>query len=63
MGQTGLHIAAEMGKVDIVEMILKAGVDLEIQDRVTNCQKNHFVYIRFVMHNFLKKLYTFYCLS
>ncbi len=36
MGQTALHIAAEMGKVDVVEMILKAGVDLEIQDRVTD---------------------------
>lgn len=36
MGQTALHIAAEMGKVDVVEMILKAGVDLDIQDRVTN---------------------------
>lgn len=36
MGQTALHIAAEMGKVDVVEMILKAGVDLEIKDRVTD---------------------------
>lgn len=36
MGQTALHIAAEMGKVDVVEMILKAEVDLEIQDRVTD---------------------------
>lgn len=36
MGQTALHIAAEMGKVDVVEMILKTEVDLEIRDRVTN---------------------------
>ena len=36
MGQTALHIAAEMGKVDVVEMILKSEVDLEIRDRVTD---------------------------
>ena len=34
MGQTALHIAAELGKVDVVEMILKADLDLELKDRV-----------------------------
>ena len=32
--QTALHIAAEMAKIDVVEMLLKAEFDLTIQDKV-----------------------------
>lgn len=31
-----MHLAAELAKIDIVEMLLKAGLDLTIQDRVRN---------------------------
>lgn len=34
MGQTPLHVAAELGKVEVVEMILKGDLDLELKDRV-----------------------------
>uniref|UniRef100_A0A671RS98 Ankyrin repeat and death domain containing 1B n=1 Tax=Sinocyclocheilus anshuiensis TaxID=1608454 RepID=A0A671RS98_9TELE len=33
---TPFHLAVVMGKVDVVGMILKAGVDLEIQERATD---------------------------
>lgn len=29
-----MHIAAEVGKVDVVEMLLKTGINLTLQDRV-----------------------------
>lgn len=32
--QTPMHLAAELAKIDVVEMLLKAGLDLTIQDRV-----------------------------
>lgn len=32
--QTALHIAAELAKIDVVEMLLKAEFDLTIQDKV-----------------------------
>lgn len=32
--QTALHIAAELAKIDVVEMLLKADFDLTIQDKV-----------------------------
>lgn len=31
-----MHLAAELAKIDVVEMLLKAGLDLTIQDRVRN---------------------------
>lgn len=34
-----MHLAAELAKIDIVEMLLKAGLDLTIQDRVRNFLK------------------------
>lgn len=32
--QTALHIAAELAKIDVVEMLLKTEFDLTIQDKV-----------------------------
>lgn len=32
--QTALHIAAELAKIDVVEMLLKAEFDLTIEDKV-----------------------------
>lgn len=29
-----MHLAAELAKIDVVEMLLKTGLDLTIQDRV-----------------------------
>lgn len=29
-----MHLAAELAKIDVVEMLLKAGLDLTIRDRV-----------------------------
>lgn len=29
-----MHLAAEMAKIEIVEMLLKAGLDLSLRDRV-----------------------------
>lgn len=29
-----MHLAAELAKIDVVEMLLKAGLDLTIQDKV-----------------------------
>lgn len=29
-----MHIAAELAKIEVVEMLLKAGLDLTIRDRV-----------------------------
>lgn len=34
-----MHLAAELAKIDVVEMLLKAGLDLTITDRVRNFLK------------------------
>lgn len=33
--QTALHLAAELAKIEVVEMLLKAEVDVTITDRVS----------------------------
>lgn len=35
-----MHIAAELAKIDVVEMLLKAGFDLTIQDKVRISRAN-----------------------
>lgn len=35
-----MHIAAELAKIDVVEMLLKAGFDLTIQDKVRSSRAN-----------------------
>lgn len=29
-----MHLAAELGRIEVVDMLLKAGLDLTLQDRV-----------------------------
>lgn len=32
--QTAMHLAAELARIEVVEMLLKAGLDLTLRDRV-----------------------------
>lgn len=38
-----MHLAAELGKIEVVEMLLKAGLDLTLCDRLRFLHKHNFL--------------------